>query len=354
MIPALNIARELKFHQPKIDIIFVGTSRGLESELVPREGFRLEMLPVVPLSRKPSLNWFRFPFALLKSIFRTIKIIKKERIGVVVATGGYAAGPAILASWLTGRPLLLCEQNSYPGLTSRVGSIFADIVCIGLSGSKQFFWKKSHIVETGNPVDAECSDKKQEQILEKFSLDSKKKILLITGGSQGSMKINKAVLEFIQTGGKPEEWSILWQTGKNKYYGILAKLSKSYEDVIIVPFITTMCEAFEIADLVVSRCGALSLSEIACYGIPAILVPYPFAAGDHQKKNAEAFEKKGAAVIIQDDKLDGNEIAKVFMSITCDSNKLGEMSKGMKELAKPEATNEIIKLIDGLGKNEEK
>jgi len=335
----------LRACHPDIDIVFVGTSRGIETELVPREGFRLELLPVVPLSRKPSPSWIAFPFVLFKSIMKVVRLIRREKIDIVVATGGYVAGPAILGSWLSGRPLVLCEQNSYPGLTSRVGSVFAKVVCTGLSGAENFLWRKSRIVETGNPVDIVCTERSREEILQGFKLDPSKKTLLVTGGSQGSQRINSAMLELLAEKAIPEGWSILWQTGRGKHFGVLAEIDSVPENVAIVPFISPMCEAYIASDAVVCRCGALTLSEIACYGVPAVLVPYPFAAGDHQRKNAESFAEAGAGFVIEDAKLDGKRLSEELSKII-DDEKNAKMSENMRSLGRPEATRNIVDIVE--------
>ncbi len=354
MIPALNIARELRSRHPGIEVIFIGTQRGLESDLVPREGFELAFVPVVPLSRRPSTSWFRFPFALLKSIATTMRIIRKRKIDIVVATGGYASGPAIIASWLSRRPLVLCEQNSYPGITSRVGSIFASVVCSGLPGARDYLCKRSQLIETGNPIDIICTSRTREQVIAGFNLDPAKRLLLVTGGSQGSAKINGAILELIKNNGLPEGWSLLWQTGKDKYYPVLSQTEGMHKDVTIVPFISPLCEAYLACDAIICRCGALTLSEISYYGIPAILIPYPFAAGDHQRKNAETFAGEGAAVVLDDAELTGSKLSQALGGIICDEALRLEMSSKMRKLGRPDATRDIADIIEKTAKKQGK
>ena len=348
MIPALNIARELRFRHPDIEIVFVGTSRGIEVDLVPREGFELDLLPVVPLSRKPSMSWFRFPFALLKSINAVSRRIRKFDADVVIATGGYASGPAIIASKITRRPLLLCEQNSYPGLTTRIGSLFASVMCTGLPGAKEHLCRCSRVHETGNPVEFGIQDKSRDEIIRGFDLNPELGLLLATGGSQGSARINFALTEIVNARELPDGYSLLWQTGKDKHFAVLAGIEEVPENVSIVPFISPMSEAYFAADMVIGRCGALTLSEIAVFGLPGILVPYPFATADHQMKNASVFEEAGAAVVIADSELDGKSLSSSIDMIVGDENVKKEMAVKMKSLGNPDALRTIADIVEQL------
>ena len=354
LIPALNIARELRFRHPDIEIIFVGTQRGIERDLVPREGFDLELLPVVSLSRRPSTSWFRFPFALLKSVKMVSRMIRRIDADVILATGGYVSGPAMIAAWLRRRPLVLCAQNSYPGLTTRIGSLFAKVVCTGLPGAKEHLWRRSAVRATGNPVDFYRPKSSREEIIRGFELNPDLGLILATGGSQGAASINRALTEMLKTRGLPDGYSLLWQTGKNKYYGVLSEIGSVPENVAIVPFISPMSEAYLAADMAIGRCGALTLSEIALFGLPAILIPYPYATADHQMKNARVFGEVGAAIVIPDEKLDGEALSKAIDEITGDDAHRKEMAEAAASLGKETALREIADIVEEIANKRHK
>ena len=345
LIPALNIARELARRDPDSRILFAGTSRGIEKDIVPAEGFPLELMPVVPLSRKPGLAWVKFPFALLKSVFKMISAIRRIEAQVVVATGGYVSGPGVLAGWLAGIPVVMCEQNSFPGLTTRMGSLFASCVCLGLPGAREKLWRSSRAVFTGNPVEMESRIDRAEAA-ERFGLNRELPILLVTGGSQGAQRINTAVIEWFRGGFPAGKLQMIWQTGAGKFERATEEAGRLPDGVVAKPFIRPMSDAYSAANLVVARCGALTLSEIAVFGLPSILVPYPYAAADHQRKNALEFERSGAGVVIEDNSLDGESLSKTVAEIATDSSKLKQMSEAALELGQPDALARIADIVE--------
>lgn len=348
LIPALNIARELSARHPDADIRFVGTVRGIENKIVPQEGYPLELLPVVPLSRKLSWNLFKFPIVLLKSIIKTARLIKAMRAEIVIATGGYVAGPAVLAGWLRGIPIVINEQNSYPGLTTRVASLFATKVCLGLPGAKKYLWKQSQAELTGNPVEMPPEKPNRAVIRGKYDLEPDRFTVLVTGGSQGASSINNAVIELLKSGDFPENAQMIWQTGEKKFDAVLVELDYTPSNIVITPFIRPMWEAYYAADIIVARCGALTLSEISIFGLPAILVPYPFAAADHQRLNALSFAKEGAAIIISDEEISGKSLANILNEIIGNEKKREKMAKASEKLGRPSALNEIVGTIEKL------
>ncbi len=331
---------------PGADIRFVGTARGLENKIVPEEGFWLELIPVVPFSRKPSWSWVKFPFVLLQSIIKTIGLIRRSGAEVVVATGGYVSGPALVAGWLLRKPIVLCEQNSYPGFTTRAGSLLASKVCLGLPGARKHLWRKSRVIQTGNPVRLPSQDEHMPEIKTRLGLSEDRLTVLVTGGSQGAASINRAVLEMILSGKLPDNCQMLWQTGSDKFADIERRLSPVPKNVRIVPFIRPMWEAFVSSDIVVARCGALTLSEIAVFGLPAVLVPYPHAAADHQRLNALTFAGAGAAKVISDGELSGEMLFNVLNEMIRNDGMRKRMSKASKSLGRPGALTEIVNIIE--------
>jgi len=313
---------------------------------VPEEGFELRLLPVVPLPRRISTGLIKFPLALLKSISKTIGIIKDNNIQLVIATGGYVAGPAILAAWLCRCPLILCEQNSYPGLTTRLGSLFAKVVCLGFEQATNKLWRKSRAVTVGNPVNIEEIDNSKTELRKELGFDANWPLIFITGGSQGAAKINQAVFDMVEKNMLPRDVQILWQTGTAKYDEFAKKLNLKSSNVKIVPFIREMGKAYKACDLIVARCGALTLSEISAFGLPSLLIPYPYAAADHQRKNAKLFEKEGAAVIIQDKQLDGKTLYRNTIELLGNIKKREDMATNSRKLGKQKALSEIADIVE--------
>lgn len=265
---------------------------------------------------------------------------------VVVATGGYVSGPAVMAGWLCRRPIVLNEQNSYPGSTTRIASLFATRICLGLPGAKSHLWRKSRAELTGNPVELPDEMPDVTEVRRKLGLEPDKLTILVTGGSQGAASINTAVIELIEKGGLPEKVQLLWQTGQAKFDDVRDGLGQVPSNVVLRPFIRPMWEAYRSADIVVGRCGALTLSEISIFGLPAVLVPYPFAAADHQRLNALSFAKAGAAMVLSDEEVSGSSLAKALNELIKDIKKREKMARASRELGRPSALNEIIVTIE--------
>ncbi len=267
---------------------------------------------------------------------------------IVIATGGYVAGPAVLAGWLRRIPIVINEQNSYPGLTTRVASLFASKVCLGLPGAKRHLWKKSQAELTGNPVEIPSEKPNRAVIRGKYDLEPDRFTVLVTGGSQGASSINDAVIELFKSGDFPENAQMIWQTGERKFDKARDELGYAPSNIVITPFIRPMWEAYNAADIIVARCGALTLSEISIFGLPAILVPYPFAAADHQRLNALSFAKEGAAIVISDEEMSGRSLANALNEIIDDEKKREKMAKASEKLGRPSALNAIVRTIEKL------
>lgn len=331
---------------PDAEIRFVGTVRGIENRIIPEEGYALELMPVVPFSRSISWSWVRFPIALLKSIIKTARLIRSMRADIVVATGGYVAGPAVIAGRLCRKPIVLNEQNSFPGSTTRIASLFATKIFLGLPGAKAHLWRKSRAELTGNPVEIPIEMPEIEVVRAKLGLDSKKLTILATGGSQGAASINRALVELIERGDFSSDAQLLWQTGQEKFQETVDLLGEIPSNIVLKPFIRPMWEAYRSADIVIARCGALTLSEISIFGLPAILVPYPYAAADHQKLNALSFAKAGAASVLSDTEINGASLANALNEIIKDNRKREKMAQASKELGRPSALKEIVRNIE--------
>jgi UDP-N-acetylglucosamine--N-acetylmuramyl-(pentapeptide) pyrophosphoryl-undecaprenol N-acetylglucosamine transferase len=351
LFPAIALAEEYKNRKKEAEVVFVGTKKGLENKLIPEKGYRLELISIKGFPRGLSSEVFLFPWFLLRSLIEAGKILKKEKPGLVIGTGGYVSFPVVLMSRLRGIPTLIQEQNSYPGISTRFLSFFANTVCLTYESSKKFFLQKKKLKVLGNPVRKEIALGNRNFALKSFNLEENKKTVFVLGGSQGSHNINKAVKGCLEVWEKRKDIQILWHTGEKEFEEMKNYAQSKKLKVAVLPFIKEMNSAYAVADLIISRAGALTLAEISLCGKPAILVPYPFATADHQRFNALEFEKKEAAVIILDYELTGEKLTETVFKVLDDQKKLEEMGKNSKSLSKPEATFQIVeemeKLLEG-------
>ncbi len=306
IFPALAIANAIKDKYAGSEFLFVGAIGKMEMEKVPAAGYKIIGLPITGIARSLSLKNFFFPFKLLKSIRISKKLIKEFKPDVVVGVGGFASGPLLYAASKMGIPTLIQEQNSYPGITNKILSKRVDKICVAYDGMEQFF-PKDRIRFTGNPIRKDITNLsgKRERGLENFGFDGSKKILFVTGGSLGSKTLNECTAAALSQL-EENKIQLLWQTGLS-YADQAQQLLKNFPQlkVVCVPFIKEMDYAYAIADVVISRAGAGALSELCMVHKACILVPFPFAAEDHQTKNAQALVTHKAAIMINDSEAHG-------------------------------------------------
>lgn len=322
----------------------------MEMQKVPESGYPIKGLPVAGLQRSLSLANLSFPFKLWKSLRMAAQIVKDFRPHVVVGVGGYASGPVLYAAQNKGIPTLLQEQNSYAGLTNKLLAKKANSICVAYPGMDQFF-PKGKIKITGNPVRKDILDLsgKKEMGQSHFGLDADRKTILLLGGSLGARTLNQAVLQDMQ---KLEEsgYQVLWQSGKFYFKEMLAKLEESgLKHIHLREFIREMDLAYAVADVIVSRAGALSVSELSLVGKPVIFIPSPNVAEDHQTKNAMAYVSHQAAVLLRDAEAVGQLKSKVDQLLQ-DATFAKNLGENMKKLAKPDAANAIINELEFLVK----
>ena len=343
--PAVAIANELKRQKPEVDILFVGALGKMEMEKVPREGYEIVGLPIAGFNRSNLLANVGFPFKLIKSLWKSYSIIKNFKPDVAVGVGGFASGPTLKMSNYLGVKTLIQEQNSYAGVTNKILAQKAQKVCVAYPNMENFF-PKEKIVFTGNPVrnDLLLSGVSKEASTSHFGLDPHKPTLLVIGGSLGALSINKAMSQGLNTL-RGAGIQVIWQTGKS-YFPEAQALQQ--EGVFISDFIYEMDKAYAAADLVVSRAGALAVSELALVGKATILVPFPFAAEDHQTKNAKSLSDQNAAILIPDNKVSDQLISEV-LTLAKDQTKIAALETAIKTFARPKAAedivHEILKLI---------
>ncbi len=334
---AIAIAQQLKMRQPGIDTLFAGTEEGLESRIVPSLGFKLETIKIGGLKKVGALRKLRTLFQLPLSFSSSLRIIRRFSPQVVVGVGGYSSGPVVLAACLLRIPTLIIEPNVYPGFANRVLSRFAGRAAVAFEETAGWFGRKAHV--TGVPVRSAFFEVPAE------GTPGTPPTLLVYGGSRGSHPINKlivAALPFLS----PEQVSIIHQTGPEDYEDV----STRYQDIgfpaEVLPYIDNMPKYFAKADLLLCRAGASTVAEITAAGKPAILIPFPHATDDHQRKNAEALAVRGAAVLVHQESTDGPQLATAIQELATEPERLISMSTESRKLAKPGATNTIVDLME--------
>jgi UDP-N-acetylglucosamine--N-acetylmuramyl-(pentapeptide) pyrophosphoryl-undecaprenol N-acetylglucosamine transferase len=338
--PGIAIAKEIQRRRPDSKLLFVGTHRGLENRIVPQEGFPLERITVSGLKGMGGIRLLKNAMAVPRSLYESLAILRSFRPDLVIGVGGYSSGPPVLMAAMTGVPTMLQEQNALPGLTNRLLARFVRRVATGFREAAGYFGAKT--VVTGNPVRAEFS-----------SLGLKPKTttltLLISGGSQGAQAINAAVVEALQLL-KPQMTKLRWihQTGERDFQAV----SKAYHDARVPadvrPFISDMPQQFAQADLLICRSGATTLAELTVAGKAALLVPFPLAADDHQRKNAEALVQAGAAEMILQKDLNGERLADRIQHFLQHPEQLKSMEANSRRLGRPDATQRIVDLVEEL------
>ncbi len=346
--PAIAIANAWKEKHPSSEILFVGALGKMEMQKVPEAGYMIKGLPVAGLQRSLTLENLKFPFKLLKSLTQASQIIRQFRPDAVVGVGGYASGPVLYAAQRAGIPTLVQEQNSYAGLTNKILAKKAKRICVAYPGMDQFF-PGEKIAYTGNPVRKDILNLtgKREKAMSHFGLDPAKKTILVLGGSLGARTLNQAVLHDMQ---KLDEqgYQVLWQCGKYYYEEMKSQLADSgLTSIRLNEFIREMDLAYAAADVIVSRAGALSVSELSLVGKPVIFIPSPNVAEDHQTKNAMAYVSHEAALLLRDSEAVGSLQEKVE-GLLRDSDLSVQLGQNIKSLAKPDAANAIVTEIEQL------
>jgi UDP-N-acetylglucosamine--N-acetylmuramyl-(pentapeptide) pyrophosphoryl-undecaprenol N-acetylglucosamine transferase len=353
VFPAIAMAKEFKNRFSESKVVFVGTRDGLESKIVPKHGFRLISIQARGLKRKASPKNLMLPYYVLKGLYQSLRILNEERPDLVVGTGGYVSFPVVFSASLRNIPTLIQEQNSYPGISTRLLAFLADRVCLSYLSSVQYFLTKGKLTVIGNPVREDIVSAKRAEALRKFNLDPGKKTIFIFGGSQGARAINQAVLDSLDS--LLENWQLLWQTGENDFASVSGKVGEKKTKCALFPFIEDMRSAYGASDVVVSRAGALTLAEITACGKPSLLIPYPFATADHQRYNAEVLQKEGAAQIIFQRDLTGEVLAQNLFSLLSDEKGLQKMAGQSRKMGRPDASfllvNEMEKLLKKRQKN---
>lgn len=346
--PAISIAQSLKEILQDVEILFVGAKGKMEMKKVPEAGFKIVGLWISGIQRKLSKDNLMFPFKLCSSLLQSARLIKEFQPDVVVGVGGYASGPLLYVAGRKKIPTLIQEQNSYAGLTNKWLAKTADTICVAHEGMEKYF-PKEKIVVTGNPVrkTIQLNPNRMEEAWKHFELDAQKKTLLVVGGSLGARTINESILAGLEKL-KANDIQVIWQVGGFYYEEMQKRAGELDSSVVLKDFIRQMNFAYAISDVVVSRAGALSIAELMLTGKPAILVPSPNVAEDHQTINANALVANEAAKMVKDSKAKQTLIDEAISLLNNEEEKktLSEKIKSMAhENAAVDIANQVIKLI---------
>ena len=352
--PAVAIAKALKAQDPACEILFVGAEYGMEKDLIPREGFRLETITVTGLSRSNPLAAIRSLWQAGSGVLRARRIIKAFDPDVAIGTGGYVSGPAILAASLAGIPTLIHEQNAFPGLTTRLLARFASIVAVSHDAAVARLPKAKRIVVTGLPIRPAFFQTQQVTARAKLGLPADATVILSVGGSGGAENINRVVCQVAPHLLENAQIVLLHVTGE-RYYDSVVNWAQALgcpeawpERWQVIRFMQDMPAALAAADIVISRAGASTLEEIMAVGVPAIIVPSPNVTDNHQEHNAQAMAQQGAAIVILDNVLTETTLFSGIKRLLENPDELRAMAEASRQASHPQATRDLAALVNSL------
>ena len=347
IFPAIAIADEIKKRNPLAKVLFIGAKGKMEMEKVPQAGYKIEGLEIAGFQRKFTFSNFLLPIKIVKSLLKARKIIKRFKPDLVIGVGGYASGPTLKMAQFIGIPTVIQEQNSFPGKTNRILAKKTKCICTAYEGMENFF-PKTRVVLTGNPVRKELtgeSNCERQEAQKVFNLNPELPTVLVIGGSLGAKTLNESMLHGV------EEFNthgvqLLWQCGKHYFEHLQDELiAKDKSNIHLHQFISRMDCAYAAADIIISRAGAISVSELSIVGKPVILVPSPNVSEDHQTKNAMALVDKNAALLVRD--ADARMVlVDEALKLIIDSNRCQQFSRAIKTLEKPNAVAEIVDMCE--------
>jgi UDP-N-acetylglucosamine--N-acetylmuramyl-(pentapeptide) pyrophosphoryl-undecaprenol N-acetylglucosamine transferase len=338
LFPAVAVAEKIKMLVPEAEILFVGTKSKIEGRVVPQLGYKFKSIWIKGFSRKINFENILFPLKLVVSIIQSIFINMKFRPKVAIGSGGYVSGPAIFGSSLVGAKIILLEQNSFPGITTKLLEKYAEEVHISFADSKKYFRNPEKLLLTGNPIRSSLAQVNKDKALKEFGLSTSNKTLLVIGGSLGAGSMNEAVADSVKIF-EEKGIQVIWQTG-NGYFDRYKNLTTGF--IKVLPFINKMNLAYSACDLLLSRAGATTISELLALGIPSILVPSPNVAENHQYFNAKSLAENNAAILLEDKNMK-KELADQVISAINNGERLKQLRQNALLLAKPDAAEVIAK-----------
>jgi UDP-N-acetylglucosamine--N-acetylmuramyl-(pentapeptide) pyrophosphoryl-undecaprenol N-acetylglucosamine transferase len=340
LFPAIAVAEELKSIVPEIDFLFIGTKKRMEKDIIPKLGYKYSGTSIIGLPRKVGFKLIGFLFSLLVAFFQALLSVLKFKPKVAIGTGSYISVPPLFASKVVGAKIFLAESNSYPGVATKFLAPIASEIYLSFEQSKKYFNDQSKLIVTGTPVRKTLFEKDRKKAAEYFNLDDKIKTIVVIGGSLGARSINEKIKEIYRE--ISERYQLIWQTG-NRDFDIYKNLERS-ERVVIVPFIERMDYAYSICDLLISRSGASTISEIIAQGIPSILIPSPNVTENHQYYNALELLEHNAAELHLDNESSENLLTKII-SLLEDEVRLQSLSQNASSLFKVDASKIIAERI---------
>lgn len=349
--PALAIAKEIKSTDKNAQILYIGTKEGLEAELVPKEGIEFRPIRVKGLPRKINKKSFIALRELLAGLKESQRIIDDFKPDIVIGTGGYVCGPIVYKAAKNKIPTMIHEQNAFPGITNKILSRYVDIVATTFDEASKYFKYPERVVKTGNPIRSEILKGNKEAAYKLLNIDPKKAFILSFGGSGGQKKLNDAIFDIIANKSWNNNYQLIHVTGKRLYDSFMKDLEKKEiilnNDLIkILPYLYNMPEALNIADLLISSSGAITLAEVSAIGLPSILIPKSYTAENHQEYNARAFEKEGASNLILEKDLNGQSLNLAIDNLIKDKEKLRKMSINSRKMGNIDASMRIVELIN--------
>ncbi len=356
--PALTLIRTLQQRVDKLEVLYVGTHAGLEADIIPKEGIPFATVDLQGFKRSLSPENFLRAAKAIKGVGKAMGIVRKFQPDVVVGTGGYVCGPVLMAASLLGIPALIQEQNVIPGITNKILSKFVNKIATGCQEANSAF-PAEKVIFTGNPIRREVMAPRQEGDYEAFGLRPGPRTILVSGGSRGARTINRAMVDVLKHYAGRRDVQILHATGKGEYDDIQQRIAaagvdlQQVDNIVVKPYLYNMPQAMAIADLAVFRAGATGLAELTAKGIPAILIPYPYAAENHQEYNARAVEKAGAAKVILNKDLTAQILIETIDSMIGHQDKLSAMAEASRKLGRPEASDTISELIIELARSKQ-
>ncbi len=348
--PALTIVRAIQKKIPDAEFLYVGTKDGLEADIVPKEGIPFETVNIQGFKRSLTPENLVRGARAFGGVVKAMGIVRRFRPDVAVGTGGYVCGPILLASSLMRIPTLIQEQNVMPGVTNRLLARFVSCIAMGTKEAAEHFPQGKRVF-TGNPIREEVMRARSEDGKEMFGLDPKAKTVLVSGGSRGARSINRAMVGVLAHYAGRDGVQILHVTGKAGYDETMQSLKEAGVDLdaagnlFVEPYLYNMPQALACADVAVFRAGAIGIAELTARGVPSILVPYPFAAANHQEMNARAIATAGAARMILDRELTAERLLSVLAELLSEDAKLKRMAKAAKKLGRPKAADEIASRV---------
>ncbi len=345
--PALAVAKEILRQNPQAVFLYIGTSKGLEARLVPRQGIPFEAIEIAGLKRKLTVDNLRTVWKFIRSVSRSKAILREWKPDVVIGTGGYVCGPVVYAAARLGIPTVIHEQNVEPGLTNRFLSRFVDRVAVSFEESLAYFPRHKTVV-TGNPCATEVVHGNADKAREMLGIGRDKRVVVIVGGSRGARPINEATLAFVPRMADYADCHFVYVTGDVHYQAISAALEASGtvpHNLTLLPYVHNMPDLLAATHVIVNRAGASTLAELTALGIPAILVPSPYVTNNHQEKNARGLEQSGAAMVLLERELTAETLAERLALLLRDQRRWEAMREQSLRLGKPDAATAIYRLL---------